>query len=245
MGKMSLSVLIAALACAVIFRFLAPPPEPEKTQTRTAAPRPMIAADPEKTMLPDTGGKTDIAPPTPAEPAALPLMRGAVAPAPILSRVLDSARFPDVVDGIKRRFSHPGLDARVSLISIDVVTLESVIRASQPFLSLANSDEADIGDPAQPDFALLVSSDLTLNLKILRAFEYSDFIQSLNASGTVVSELGDVGDWTLTMNAARDMISGTIRTDQRIYVFENTQTPSVRYIADLDRKQFEGTPPGG
>jgi hypothetical protein len=41
------------------------------------------------------------------------------------------------------------------------------------------------------------------------------------------------------------MISGTIRTDQRIYVFENTQTPSVRYIADLDRKQFEGTPPGG
>ncbi|MDH4014741.1 MAG: hypothetical protein OEU33_11940, partial [Chromatiales bacterium] len=84
---------------------------------------------------------------------------------------------------------------------------------------------------------------LTLNLKILRAFEYTDFPRSLNASGTVVAERGDIGDWTLTVNSSRDMVSGTIRTDLRIYVFENTATPSVRFVADLDRFGFEGSPP--
>jgi hypothetical protein len=168
---------------------------------------------------------------------------GVVAPAPIVSQPLDSSRFPVVIDNIRQRFYRPELDTRVTLVSIDVVTLESAIRASQPFLSLANSDEADIGDPAQPDFAFQIDNGLTLNLKILRAFEYTDFPRSLNASGTVVAERGDIGDWTLTVNSSRDMVSGTIRTDLRIYVFENTATPSVRFVADLDRFGFEGPPP--
>jgi hypothetical protein len=58
-----------------------------------------------------------------------------------------------------------------------------------------------------------------------------------------VAERGDIGDWTLTVNSSRDMVSGTIRTDRRIYVFENSATPSVRFVADLDRSGFEGSPP--
>ena len=56
-----------------------------------------------------------------------------------------------------------------------------------------------------------------------------------------MAERGDIGDWTLTVDSSRDMVSGTIRTDLRIYVFENSTTPSVRFVADLDRAGFEGS----
>ncbi len=171
-------------------------------------------------------------------------VRAPAAPAPLVTRPLDPAPYANLTTLIGERFGRPELGARVTLIAIDTVTLETILRASQPFLSLANSDFAEIGDPGQPDFSFHTGPGQTLNLKILRAFEYTDFLQSLNASGTVVSELGDIGDWTLTMNSARDMVSGTIRTDDRIFVFQNTTTPSVRFVVDLDRRQYEGTAPG-
>lgn len=239
-GKIALTVGAVALSGLALLRFLAAPPaiQPEAAPARPAP----VAVSPELPLGTEYNEKTAPADPIPdGMTLALPTP-GGVAPAPIVSQPLDSSRFPVVIDNIRQRFYRPELDTRVTLVSIDVVTLESAIRASQPFLSLANSDEADIGDPAQPDFAFQIDNDLTLNLKILRAFEYTDFPRSLNASGTVVAERGDIGDWTLTVNSSRDMVSGTIRTDLRIYVFENSATPSVRFVADLDRSGFEGSP---
>jgi hypothetical protein len=242
LGILLVTALAATLAGVALFRALVPAPQPQKPPPQAAVDPPRVAASAALPAAPDERESAPVQPPPPEAPVASALT-GAIAPPPIVTQPVDSSRFPGLVDDIRPRFDRPELNTRVTLVTIDVVTLESAIRASQPFLSLANSDEADIGDPAQPDFAFQIDTGLTLNLKILRAFEYTDFIRSLNASGTVVSELGDIGDWTLTVNSSRDMVSGTIRTDERIYVFENTATPSVRFVADLDRSGFEGSVP--
>ncbi len=240
-GIATVAAVVATLAGIALLRALAPAPQPQTTMPASMAP-PVVPAAP----LPVAATKEPVpavARTAPTEAAAAQPVATTVVPPPVITQPVDPSRFPGLISSIRQRFDRPELDTGVTLMTIDVVTLESAIRASAPFLSLANSDEADIGDPAQPDFAVQVSAGLTLNLKILRAFEYTDFIRSLNASGTVVSELGDIGDWTLTVNSSRDMISGTIRTDERIYLFENTSTPAVRFVADFDRSGFEGPRP--